>query len=58
MLAVYYGCGLRLNEGSCLAIKDIDTTRKLLHVRKGKQHKERLVPIAEKNYQEIKLYIE
>lgn len=58
MLAVYYGCGLRLNEGASLEIKDIDTTRKLLHVRKGKQHKERLVPIAEKNYQEIKLYID
>ena len=58
MLAVYYGCGLRLNEGACLEIKDIDTTRKVLHVRKGKRYKERFVPIAEKNFEEIKLYLE
>lgn len=58
MLAVFYGCGLRLNEGASLEIKDIIDNRKLLHVRKGKQYKERLVPIAEKNYQEIKFYID
>ena len=58
MLAVYYGCGLRLNEGACLEIKDIDTTRKILHVRKGKRYKERFVPIAEKNFEEIKLYLD
>ncbi len=58
MLAVYYGCGLRLNEGACLEIKDIDTARKVIHVRKGKRYKERFVPIAEKNFEEIKLYLE
>jgi len=58
MLAVYYGCGLRLNEGACLEIKDIDTARKILHVRKGKRYKERFVPIAEKNFEEIKLYLD
>ncbi|MBE7169521.1 MAG: tyrosine-type recombinase/integrase [Williamsia sp.] len=58
MLAVFYGCGLRLNEGASLEIKDIITDRKLLHVRKGKQYKERLVPVAEKNYREIKFYID
>ena len=58
ILAVYYGCGLRLNEGACLEIKDIDTTRKILHVRKGKRYKERFVPIAEKNFEEIKLYLD
>ena len=58
ILAVFYGCGLRLNEGASLELKDIITDRKLLHVRKGKQYKERLVPIAEKNYQEIKFYVD
>jgi len=58
MLAVYYGCGLRLNEGASLEIKDINQTAKLLHVRKGKRYKERFVPIAEKNFEEIKLYLE
>jgi len=57
MLAVYYGCGLRLNEGASLELNDIDSTRKVLHVRKGKHYKERFVPIADKNFEEIKLYI-
>jgi site-specific recombinase XerD len=58
MLAVFYGCGLRLNEGASIELKDIDATRKVLHVRKGKHYKERFVPIAEKNLQEIKLYVD
>ncbi|KIC89067.1 tyrosine-type recombinase/integrase [Flavihumibacter sp. ZG627] len=57
MLAVFYGCGLRLNEGASLELKDIITDRKILHVRKGKHYKERLVPMAEKSYQAIIFYI-
>jgi len=57
MLAVFYGCGLRLNEGASLELKDILTERKILHVRKGKRSKERLVPIAEKSYQAIVFYM-
>ncbi|PVD49302.1 hypothetical protein DC498_25725 [Terrimonas sp.] len=58
MLAVYYGCGLRLNEGACLELQDIDSTKKVLHVRKGKGYKERFVPVAEKNFEAIKLYLD
>lgn len=58
MLAVFYGCGLRLNEGASLELQDILHDRKLLHVRKGKRSKERLVPIAEKSYQAIRFYID
>lgn len=58
MLAVYYGCGLRLNEGASMEVKDIDHGRKLLHVRKGKHYKERMVPIAQRNYEAIRLYLD
>ena len=58
MLAVFYGCGLRLNEGACLETKDIDRARKVLHVRKGKGYKERFVPIAQKNYEALLLYMD
>jgi len=58
MLAVYYGCGLRLNEGASLELKDIITERKILHVRKGKHYKERLVPVAGKNFEELRLYVD
>jgi integrase/recombinase XerD len=58
MLVIYYGCGLRLNEGIHLQTGDIGHDQKLLHVRKGKHCKERLVPIAEKNYRELKEYLD
>ena len=58
MLAVFYGCGLRLNEGASVELKDILHERKLLHVRKGKRSKERLVPMAEKSYQAIRFYLD
>jgi integrase/recombinase XerD len=58
MLSVFYGCGLRLQEGACLECSDILHDRRLLYVRRGKGYKERYVPIAEKPYQDIQLYIE
>jgi len=58
MLAVYYGCGLRLSEGAALTLSDIITDRRLLYVRKGKGYKQRYVPVAGRNYREIQLYIE
>ena len=58
MLAIFYGCGLRLNEGASLELHDINQTNKVLHVRKGKHYKEKFVPIAEKNFEEIKLYVD
>jgi integrase/recombinase XerD len=58
MLAIFYGCGLRLNEGASIELSDINENSKVLHVRKGKHYKERFVPIAEKNFEEIKLYVD
>jgi integrase/recombinase XerD len=58
MLAVFYGCGLRLNEGASLALHDIDGLRKILYVRKGKHYKERFVPVADKNLEAIQLYVD
>jgi len=46
MLSVYYGCGLRLSEGAALDVKDVLLDSGLVHVRKGKGYKERLVPLA------------
>jgi site-specific recombinase XerD len=58
MLSVFYGCGLRLQEGACLECSDILHDRRLLYVRRGKGYKERYVPIAEKPYQDILVYME
>jgi len=44
MLTIFYGCGLRRNEGYSLDVSDINLDRQILHVRKGKNYKERFVP--------------
>lgn len=44
ILTVFYGCGLRRNEGYHLDLGDINLDKQVLHVRKGKNYKERLVP--------------
>jgi integrase/recombinase XerD len=58
ILAVYYGCGVRLNEGKNIQLQDIDYNKKILHIKKGKGYKERLIPIAEKSFAAIKLYVD
>jgi len=49
MLSVYYGCGLRRNEGVHLNIDDVNFDRRIIHVKRGKNHKERLVPFSQTN---------
>lgn len=40
-----YSMGLRLKEALSLQVGDIDAQRKRVHVRRGKGHKDRLVPL-------------
>lgn len=46
MLTVFYGCGLRRNEGYHLDTGDLHADKALLHVRKGKNYRERWVPLT------------
>jgi integrase/recombinase XerD len=57
MLTIFYGCGLRRNEGYHLTIDDINFDKQILHVRKGKANKERLVPINKANLKYLQDYI-
>jgi site-specific recombinase XerD len=58
ILSIYYGCGLRSKEGQFLELKDVALDRKLVHVRKGKQYKERYVPFVQKQMNDFKLYLQ
>jgi integrase/recombinase XerD len=49
MLVIYYSCGLRRNEGANVSIDDINFDTRILHVKKGKNYKERLVPLNKTN---------
>lgn len=57
MLSVFYGCGLRKSEGVNLNISDINWDRSVLHVRKGKRHKERLVPIGKQALKHLQTWV-
>lgn len=57
ILGVYYGCGLRRSEGINLNVSDIQLKEKRVYVRKGKNYKERYVPIAESVKEDLQQYI-
>jgi len=50
-----YSMGLRLQEALSLQISDIDTGYKQVHVRRGKGHKDRLVPLPNRTLRALRL---
>lgn len=57
LLGLLYGCGLRCLEARQLKLSDIDYDRETIHVRKGKNKKDRYVPLSRFLISEIKEYI-
>jgi integrase/recombinase XerD len=57
LLSIFYGCGLRRNEAKQLNIDDINLDKGIVHVKKGKGNKERLVPINSSNIKYLEDYI-
>ena len=57
ILVCAYSCGLRRNELVHLDIKDILFDKKRLFVRKGKNYKERFVPLNKHSLQILETYI-
>ncbi len=57
MLTIYYSCGLRRTEGVYLSIDDINFDTRILHVKKGKNYKERFVPFGKSSSKTLQDYI-
>jgi len=57
MLTAFYSCGMRRNEVVHLDINDIIFEKSILHVRKGKNYKERVVPITKQSLQYLENYL-
>lgn len=58
LLGLYYGCGLRLSEGASLEVGDVLLEQQLLHVRKGKNYKERYVPLTATVAADVEHYLQ
>jgi len=53
-LLTTYSMGLRLSETLALQVGDIDAQRKQVHIRRGKGHKDRFVPLPDLTYQALR----
>lgn len=53
-LLTTYSMGLRLEEALSLQVGDIDAGRKRVHIRRGKGHKDRLVPLPDLTLQALR----
>jgi integrase/recombinase XerD len=53
-LLATYSMGLRLGETLALQVGDIDGQRKQIHIRRGKGHKDRFVPLPDLTYQALR----
>ena len=54
-LLATYSMGLRLSETLALQVGDIDGQRKLVHIRRGKGHKDRMVPLPDLTYEALRV---
>ena len=53
-LLATYSMGLRLSETLALQVGDIDGKRKMVHIRRGKGHKDRFVPLPDLTYHALR----
>ena len=57
MLSLYYGCGIRRSEGVGLEVGDVSFKKKTLYIRKGKNYRERYVPMTERVLADLRTYL-
>jgi site-specific recombinase XerD len=55
-LQTIYSCGLRLTEGTHLQIRDVDSSRMLIHIHHGKGGKDRYVPLPQSTLELLREY--
>jgi len=57
IFALYYGCGLRRNEGFNLTLDDVDFEKRTIFVKQGKNYKDRIIPMSANVYKELQNYV-
>ncbi len=54
--SLLYGCGLRIKEAQALTVDDFDSKRMIIHVRKPKNRRDRIVPLSEALLERLRRY--
>lgn len=57
ILEILYSSGIRLQECCDLELRDIDSARRLIHIRSGKGRKERYTIISKRSIETLKIYV-
>ena len=56
LFTTMYDCGLRVSEAIRLQVNDIDSQRKVIHIRQSKRRKDRYVPLGATLLQQLRDY--
>lgn len=57
VLDLCYGCALRRNEALNVKLNDINFEQRIIHVKQGKNYKDRFVPLSRKVYDNLQTYV-
>ena len=57
VLTTIYACGLRIGDLINLKIEDIDGERKMMHIKRGKGKKDRMIPVPESLLIQLRVYL-
>jgi integrase/recombinase XerD len=55
-LGTIYSCGLRLTEAVNMQVRDIDSSRMVVHIRRAKRGKDRYVPLPQRTLSQLRWY--
>ena len=57
VLDLCYGCGLRRSEALNVQLKDINFDDRIIHVKQGKNYKDRFVPMSKSVYENVQIFV-
>lgn len=57
VLDLCYGCGMRRSEALNIKLNEVDFDQRIIHIKQGKNYKDRFVPMSKKVYDNIRTFV-